>query len=463
MPDNVPRGCAKDPAVRVIILAGGKGKRMLSDTPKVLHTLGDKTMLEHVVEKALLLSDRAPIVVYGEHLADFKKNIDINLIDWVYQEKPLGTGHAVEKALPHVKDSDTVLIMYADIPMVSTYTLKRMIEKDNEKKFTVLTADINVPEGYGRIIREKNKVVGIKESMDLNSEQRSIKECNTGFMAIKGYLLKCYIPLIQNQNNQKEYYLTDCVSIASQDGVDVETIKLLEEDEIAGINDMSQLARVERIYQKQLTNNLMKSGVRIIDPSRVDIRGSLKTGSGVVIDCNVIFEGAVILGDDVYIGPNSFISNSYIADKVKIEPNCMIVDSKIGESCQVGPFARIRPSTILGDRVSIGNFVEVKGSKIGSDSKANHLSYVGDADIGSNVNIGAGTITCNYDGFSKHETIIENDVFIGSNSELVAPVKINEGSTVAAGSTITKDVAPDSLAISRSEQKQVDRWRRSKK
>ena len=261
----------------------------------------------------------------------------------------------------------------------------------------------------------------------------------------------------------RDSYLTDCISIAIENGREVDSIKLESEDQIVGINDMSQLAKAERIYQNQRIEQLMKSGVRILDPMRVDIRGSLKVGTGSVIDCNVIIEGDVFLGDNVYIGPNSVISNSHISNNVKIEPNCIIDNAKIGDSCHIGPFARIRPSTILDDNVSVGNFVEIKNSKIGSDSKANHLSYLGDANIGINVNVGAGTITCNYDGVAKHKTIIEDNVFIGSNTELVAPLKIDTGSTVAAGSTITKDVAPNSLAISRNEQKQINRWRRSKK
>lgn len=463
MPQSILKGCADKSTIRVIILAGGKGSRMSSETPKVLQKLAGKPILTHVLEKAYLLSDIFPIVVYGEDLEQHKKGVGNKSIKWVYQDKPLGTAHAVEKTIPYIKDTDTVLIMYADIPLVSVNNLKKLIKKTQDEQFTILTADINIPEGYGRIIRDKNKIVAIRECVDLKDDQKLIKECNTGFMAVNGAVLKNCIPLVRNQNKQKEYYLTDCVSIAIERGIKVSSIKLEQEDEITGINDMAQLAKAERIYQTQLTDKLMKSGVRIIDPFRVDIRGSLKTGVGATIDCNVIFEGDVVLGDNVYVGPNSFISHSYIGDDVQIKSNCVIVDAEIGRSCQIGPFARIRPSTILEDDVAVGNFVEIKGSKIGSNTKANHLSYVGDANIGSNVNIGAGTITCNYDGVSKHETIIENDVFIGSNSELIAPVKINSGSTVAAGSTITKDVASESLAISRSEQKQIARWRRPKK
>ena len=464
MPEDVSVGCAKDLTVRVIILAGGKGKRMLSDTPKVLHTVGGKTILSHVIEKAMLISDAPPIIIYGEDLIDEKNKTIFDLLEWVYQDEPLGTGHAVSKALPYINESDTVLIMYADIPLISTKTLKELVRKQGEnQKLTVLTADIKVPDGYGRIIREKNKITKIIESVDLKMGQESLTECNTGFMAISGSLLKSYVPLIKNSNKQKEYYLTDCVSIAIEDGRKVDAIKLENEDQVIGINDMSQLARAERIYQNEQIEQLMKSGVRIIDPMRVDIRGSLKAGTGVVIDCNVIIEGDVLLGDNVQVGPNSVISNSYISNNVKIEPNCIISNAKIGDSCQIGPFARIRPSTILDDNVSVGNFVEIKSSKIGSHSKANHLSYLGDANIGANVNVGAGTITCNYDGVTKHKTIIEDNVFIGSNTELVAPLKVDTGSTVAAGSTITKDVAPNSLAISRNEQKQINRWRRPKK
>ena len=464
MPEEVSIGCAKDPTVKVIVLAGGKGKRMLSDTPKVLHTVGGKPILSHVIEKATLISDAPPIIIYGEDLVDEINKTNFGPLEWVHQDKPLGTGHAVAKALPYISDSDIVLIMYADIPLISIETLKDMIRRQGKnQKLTILTADIKVPDGYGRIIREENKITKIIESVDLKTGQESLKECNTGFIAIAGSLLKLYIPLIRNSNKQKEYYLTDCVSIAIGDGREVDAIKLESEDQIVGINDMLQLAKAERIYQNERIVQLMKSGVRIIDPMRVDIRGSLEVGSGVVIDCNVIIEGNVSLGDNVHIGPNSVISNSHISNNVKIEPNCMIENAKIGDSCRIGPFARIRPSTILDDNVSVGNFVEIKSSIIGSHSKANHLSYLGDAKIGANVNIGAGTITCNYDGLTKHKTIIGDNVFIGSNTELVAPLKVDTGSTVAAGSTITKDVASNSLAISRIEQKQIKRWRRSKK
>ncbi len=464
MPEDVSIGCAKDPTVRVIVLAGGRGRRMLSDTPKVLHTVGGKPILSHVIEKAIQISNASPIIIYGDDLLDEKNKTTFGLLEWVYQDKPLGTGHAVSKALPYISDSDTVLIMYADIPLITTTTLKKILERQGtSQKLTVLTADIKVPDGYGRIIREGNKITEIIESVDLKTGQELLKECNTGFMAISGSLLKSYIPLINNSNKQKEYYLTDCVSIAIENGREVDSIKLESEDQIVGINDMSQLAKAERIYQNERIEQLMKSGVRILDPMRVDIRGSLKVGTGSVIDCNVIIEGDVFLGDNVYVGPNSVISNSHISNNVKIEPNCIIDNAIIGDSCHIGPFARIRPSTILDDNVSVGNFVEIKNSKIGSHSKANHLSYLGDANIGINVNVGAGTITCNYDGVAKHKTIIEDNVFIGSNTELVAPLKIDTGSTVAAGSTITKDVAPNSLAISRNEQKQINRWRRSKK
>ena len=292
MPEDVSVGCAKDFTVRVIILAGGKGKRMLSDTPKVLHTVGDKTILSHVIEKAMLISDAPPIIIYGEDLIDEKNKTIFDLLEWVYQDEPLGTGHAVSKALPYINESDTVLIMYADIPLISTKTLKELVRKQGEnQQLTVLTADIKVPDGYGRIIREKNKITKIIESVDLKMGQESLTECNTGFMAISGSLLKSYVPLIKNSNKQKEYYLTDCVSIAIEDGRKVDAIKLENEDQVIGINDMSQLARAERIYQNEQIEQLMKSGVRIIDPMRVDIRGSLKAGTGVVIDCNVIIEG----------------------------------------------------------------------------------------------------------------------------------------------------------------------------
>ena len=361
MPEDVSIGCANEPMVRVIILAGGKGKRMLSNTPKVLHTVGGKTILSHVIDKALLVSDVPPIIVYGEDLKDVKNKTVFGSLEWVYQDKPLGTGHAVAKALPYIKDTDIVLIMYADIPLISTQILKKMIGKQGKsQKLTLLTAEIKVPEGYGRIIREGNKITKIIESVDLEAGQESLKECNTGFMIMNGNLLKSYIPLIERSNKQKEYYLTDCVSITLQHGIEVDAIKLENEDQVIGINDMSQLAKAERIYQNNRIEQLMKSGVRIIDPMRLDIRGSLKAGTGVVIDCNVIIEGDVFLGDNVRVGPNSIISNSHISNNVKIEPNCIINNAKIGNSCRIGPFARIRPSTILDDNVSVGNFVEIK-------------------------------------------------------------------------------------------------------
>ena len=445
----------------VIILAAGKGKRMNSDKAKVLHPVGGKPMLGHVLETADQMDSHQNCVVYGHDGENVQAAFaDHDNITWVHQTEQLGTGHAVAQALPFVDDNHTVLVMYGDVPLIRPETLHPLL-KQAEHTLTLLTACPANPFGYGRIVRDiGNHVQAIIEEKDATPDQRLIGEINTGFLAAPAPLLKRWVNNLSNDNRQGEYYLTDIVAMAVADGVVVETVQCPVMAEAEGANDRKQLAALERHYQRRQVDALMAAGVTVIDPERLDIRGQVETGKDVVIDVNVILEGHVKLGNGVTIGANTIIKNAQLDDGCQILSHCHVEGARIGKHVQSGPFARLRPDTVLADEAKIGNFVEVKKATVGTGSKVNHLAYIGDTEIGTGSNIGAGTITCNYDGANKHKTIIGNRVFIGSNAALVAPVKIGDGATVGAGSTIRKDIPAENLGLARARQRLIDDWKR---
>ncbi len=429
----------------VVILAAGQGSRMRSKLPKVLHKLAHKPLLTHV----------------GEVVRDA---LSARKVSWVKQEEQLGTGHAVAQAVPALVDDHVVLVLYGDVPLTTKATLQQLLAQVSATSMGLLTAVLANPHGYGRIVRNSDNVVQcITEEKDASAEVREITEVNTGILAVFGGKLKEWLGRLKNNNAQGEYYLTDIIAMAVNDGIEVKTSHAGAVEEVEGINNRSQLARIERYYQQQQAEQLMAAGVTMKDPARFDLRGTVETGIDVTIDVNVIFEGDVVLGDNVAIGANCVLINSTVGDGSVILPNSIIENSVIGAECAIGPFARIRPETQLADKVKIGNFVEVKKAQVGEASKINHLSYVGDSIVGKDVNIGAGTITCNYDGANKHLTEIGDGAFIGSDSQLVAPVKIGAGATIGAGSTITSDTPEDTLTLTRSKQKSIDSWTRPQK
>ncbi len=450
-----------DMSLSIIILAAGQGTRMYSDKPKVLHTLAGQALLSHVYKTAAALKHREIHIVYGyggEQVPEASQEFEAS---WVKQEEQLGTGHAVQQVFPNLPDVDDVLILYGDVPLITTETLMLLVESAAETGFSLLTTYLDNPRGYGRIIRDdKEKITAIVEEKDATEEQRSISEVNTGFMVVKGKKLKQWVNALKNENKQNEYYLTDIVELAFKDSININPVLAESAIEVQGINTRSQLAEAERYYQLVQAHHLMHNGVGIIDPARFDLRGELEIGRDNEIDINVVIEGRVKLGNNVTIGANCYIKDTIIADNVHILPNTMIDSAVIGDNCRIGPFARIRPDTSLSDNVHIGNFVELKKTDVGSGSKVNHLTYLGDTHVGSETNIGAGTITCNYDGVNKHQTIIGDNVFVGSDVQLIAPVKVNNGATIAAGTTVTKDVAENDLAISRTNQKIIPKWKR---
>lgn len=451
--------------LNVVILAAGAGKRMQSALPKVLHTLAGVPLLEHVIHVArMLLPDRICVVV-GHGSDKVKQLIAGNDLIWVSQEQQLGTGHALMQALPQLSADGFTLVLYGDVPLVRVQTLQQLIGVSGEKDCALLTAIIDNPFGYGRILRdsETNEIVAIIEQKDATAEQQKIEEINTGIMLIPNQYLHRWLPKLENQNSQHEYYLTDIIAMAVKDGLQVASTQAKNFWEVMGVNNKHQLAELERIYQKNCADKLLENGVSLRDPNRIDIRGELACGSDVEIDINCIFEGIVKLGNSVRVGAHCMLKNVTVAPGSIIHPFSLIEDSEIGEDCKIGPYARIRPGTRLAKKVHIGNFVEVKNSQIAAASKANHLSYIGDSTVGENVNIGAGTITCNYDGANKYRTIIEDDVFIGSDTQLIAPVKIAKGSTIGAGSTITKGTPENQLTLSRSKQITIAGWKRPQK
>ncbi|MBS0484049.1 MAG: bifunctional UDP-N-acetylglucosamine diphosphorylase/glucosamine-1-phosphate N-acetyltransferase GlmU [Proteobacteria bacterium] len=451
--------------LNVVILAAGAGKRMQSALPKVLHTLAGVPLLEHVIHVARMLSPDRICVVVGHGSDKVKQLIAGNDLIWVSQEQQLGTGHALMQALPQLSADGFTLVLYGDVPLVRVQTLQQLIGVSGEKDCALLTAIIDNPFGYGRILRdlETNEIVAIVEQKDATAEQQKIEEINTGIMLIPNQYLHRWLPKLENQNSQHEYYLTDIIAMAVKDGLQVASTQAKNFWEVMGVNNKHQLAELERIYQKNCADKLLENGVSLRDPNRIDIRGELACGSDVEIDINCIFEGIVKLGNSVRVGAHCMLKNVTVAPGSIIHPFSLIEDSEIGEDCKIGPYARIRPGTRLAKKVHIGNFVEVKNSQIAAASKANHLSYIGDSTVGENVNIGAGTITCNYDGANKYRTIIEDDVFIGSDTQLIAPVKIAKGSTIGAGSTITKETPENQLTLSRSKQITIAGWKRPQK
>jgi bifunctional UDP-N-acetylglucosamine pyrophosphorylase/glucosamine-1-phosphate N-acetyltransferase len=448
-------------SLHVVILAAGKGTRMHSNLPKVLQPLAKKSLIQHVLDTSKSLNPSAITIVTGYKSELIKKSIFDDSILWRLQAEQLGTGHAVQQAAPDF-GSDKTLILYGDVPLVKKSDLQELV-KNADSGLALMTYVKEKPGGYGRIIRNRNKIVAIVEEKDSTDEQKKITEINTGIIAVKTSKLISWLGRLTNNNSQKEFYLTDIVKFAVQDGVTVSSHAARNELSIIGVNSKKELAFIERGFQMNKAEVLLEEGVTLMDPNRIDIRGELKCGKDVTIDVGCIFEGKVSLADNVYIKAYSFIKDSDIKENTTIESYSHIESSKVGESSRIGPYARLRPGTTLENNIHIGNFVEIKNSDIGENSKVNHLSYIGDSDIGKNVNVGAGTITCNYDGVNKHRTIIEDEVFIGSNSQLVAPVKIGKGSTVGAGSTITKDIPEQQLAISRSKQINIKGWKKPSK
>jgi bifunctional UDP-N-acetylglucosamine pyrophosphorylase/glucosamine-1-phosphate N-acetyltransferase len=447
--------------LNIVILAAGQGTRMKSALPKVLHKIAHKPLLEHVLDTARHLDAHTIHVVYGHGGEQVREQLNNQDVNWVLQDRQLGTGHAVEQAMPAIPDNETVLILYGDVPLITEETLQRLIHAADGGGLGLLTAELADPTGYGRIIRnESGEVIRIVEQKDATGEQRQVKEINTGMLALDSNRLKQWLTRLENNNVQGEYYLTDVIGMAAQEGIKINTVQPTTLPEIEGINNKLQLGQLERVYQMQQAETFMQQGVTFRDPARFDLRGDLEVGQDVTIDVNVIIEGRVKLGNGVTLGPNTVIKNSTLADNVTVHPNCVIESAVIGKGCDIGPFARVRPDTVLAEQVKIGNFVEVKKATIDVGSKVNHLSYIGDTNMGKNVNIGAGTITCNYDGANKHQTIIGDNAFIGSDTQLVAPVEVGEGATIGAGSTISHDAPKGELTLSRAPQKTRQGWKR---
>lgn len=454
-------------SLSVVILAAGKGTRMRSTLPKVLHSIADKPMVSHVIDSARQLGAVNIYVVFGfggevlkATLTEENKGDDLTFIE---QKEQLGTGHAVDQASPFLKDDEDVLVLYGDVPLTKVSTLESLLEAKPENGMSLLTVYLANPTGYGRIVRVDDEVVGIVEQKDAEPEQLLINEVNTGILYAKGSDLKRWLSGLSNDNAQGEYYLTDIIAAAHSEGKVIATAHPDTEIEVEGANNRVQLAALERAYQARLAEELMVEGASLRDPSRIDIRGSLKIGTEVSIDINCIFEGDVTLANNVKIGANCILKNCSIGDNVEIKPNSIIEGASISENCSAGPFARIRPGSIMNENSHVGNFVEMKKTTLGEGSKAGHLTYLGDALIGKNVNVGAGTITCNYDGVNKSQTIIGDNAFIGSNSSLVAPVSIGDLATVGAGSVVAKTVEEHELAIARSKQRNIKNWPRPTK
>ncbi len=454
------------PRINVVILAAGMGKRMRSALPKVLHPLAGKPILSHVLDTARTLSPEKICVIYGYGGERVRQTVgdDSNLI-WVEQAQQLGTGHAVKQALPYLEKGSATLVLFGDVPLVKSNTLEELIGKARADNLVLLTVELDNPTGYGRIVRdsETNRVQAIVEEKDALPSQKAIREINTGIMILPNMYLESWLDRLSNNNTQGEYYLTDIIAMAVDDGIQIETSNPSSEWEVVGVNDKVQLSSLERIYQQDIANKLMEQGVMLADPARLDVRGKLVCGNDVEIDVNCIFEGNVRLGDGVKVNANCILRNVVVSDGTVIHPFSMLEDTRVGENCRVGPYARIRPGTQLDDVVHVGNFVEIKNSHIASGSKVNHLSYIGDTEMGKQVNIGAGTITCNYDGAFKYRTIIEDNVFIGSDSQLIAPVTVAKGSTIGAGSTITRDTPEGQLTLSRVKQISIAHWKRPQK
>jgi len=458
-----PRPAARSP-LSVVILAAGQGKRMKSDLPKVLQPLAGRPILSHVLEAAKSLDAAAIHVVYGHGGDKVRETLAHEPVNWVLQAEQLGTGHAVAQAISAIPDDHRVLVLYGDVPLVRKATLEQLIERCGEQSLGLLTVVLSDPSGYGRIVRDAaGNVVRIVEQKDANTKERAINEINTGLMAVSARSLRKWLAALKNDNAQGEYYLTDIIVMAARDAVRVGAVIAPTEAEVLGVNDKVQLAQLETALRADRATQLMLQGVTLADPARTDIRGSVSVGRDVFIDVNVVMVGEVVLGDRVRIGPNCYLKDCRIDADTEIHPNCVIDRASIGPRNSIGPFARIRPESVLHEDVHIGNFVEVKKSEIGAGSKANHLTYLGDASVGRKVNVGAGTVTVNYDGVNKFRTEIGDNAFIGSGSMLVAPLKVGANANTGAGSTITKDAPEGKLTVARARQVTLDGWKRPTK
>jgi bifunctional UDP-N-acetylglucosamine pyrophosphorylase/glucosamine-1-phosphate N-acetyltransferase len=447
-------------SIQAVILAAGKGTRMRSSLPKVLHPVAGQPMVGHVLAAARACGVDGIHLVYGHGADQLKARIAAPGISWVHQEEQLGTGHAVAVALPDLNDDDRVLVLYGDTPLLQADTLRRLLAAHPDNGIALLTVRLPDPTGYGRIVRENGKVTGIVEQKDASPAQLAIDEVNTGVLVARAGQLKAWLGRLDNDNAQGEYYLTDIFAMAHAEGCEINTVHPASTAEVEGANDRLQLAGLERAYQRMQAERLMREGVTLLDPARFDLRGELSVGEEVVIDVNVIIEGEVRLGNRVRIGAGAILKNCVIGDDAEVKPYSLIEGAELGQASSAGPFARLRPGAVLAEDAHVGNFVEMKKARLGKGSKAGHLSYLGDAEVGDKVNIGAGTITCNYDGVNKFQTVIEDGVFVGSDTQLVAPVRIGKNATLGAGSTITKDVAEAELVITRVPQRHIKNWPR---
>jgi|TARA_B100000378_G_scaffold278172_1_gene280524 bifunctional UDP-N-acetylglucosamine pyrophosphorylase / glucosamine-1-phosphate N-acetyltransferase len=447
----------------VVILAAGKGTRMKSDLPKVLHPIAGRPMVQHVVDAAGALDPDNTVLIYGHGGDAVRQAVTGSRLQWAEQAEQLGTGHAVAQALPHLEE-DVVLVLYGDVPLIQPQTLRDFVARVDDQSLALMTLTLDDPSGYGRVIRDGDgKVRRVVEQKDASDEEKAVREINTGILACTRRFLNDSLPRLSNSNAQGEYYLTDLIAMAVDAGMEVVTEQPGHAWEVDGVNDRVQLARLERVYQRVRAEALMRAGVTLLDPDRLDIRGNLQCGQDVTLDINTVLEGDVVIGDRVTVGPNCLIRNARIGSGTHIEANSVVDGAVVGEHCQVGPFARLRPGTELAARAKVGNFVETKKAYVGEGSKVNHLTYIGDSRIGKGVNVGAGTITCNYDGVNKFQTVMKDGAFIGSNSSLVAPVTIGENATVGAGSVVTKDVPDQGLAVARGQQRNIQNWSRPEK
>jgi len=446
--------------MNIVILAAGKGTRMHSDLPKVLHTLAGRPLLAHVLEQARALKPQRIVVIYGHGGDAVPRALASDDLVWALQSPQRGTGHAVMQALPHLIDSVPTLVLYGDVPLTAAQSLATLVEPASQGALSILTVDLDDPTGYGRIVRDGGRVVRIVEHKDADSATRAIREVNTGILAAPTPALRRWLAGLSDNNAQGEYYLTDIVAAAVADGVVVEATQPAHDWETLGVNSRAQLAQLERIYQRTQADRLMEAGVALADPARLDIRGTLECGRDVFIDVGCVFEGQVRLAAGVTVGPYCVLRNVSLGERAQVLAFSHLDGAQVGADARVGPYARLRPGTELGEGSHVGNFVEMKATRLGAGSKANHLAYVGDAEVGERVNIGAGTITCNYDGVNKHRTIIEDDAFIGSDTQLVAPVRVGKGATLGAGTTLTRDAPADQLTVSRARQTAIPGWKR---
>ena len=446
-----------------VILAAGKGTRMYSDLPKVLHCVAGKPMVKHVIDTATALGAENVHLIYGHGGELMRERLANEKVNWVFQNEQLGTAHAVQQAAPFFKDDENIVVLYGDAPLISVETLEKLIAAKPENGIALLTVNLDNPTGYGRILRENGNVVAIVEQKDANAEQLKIQEVNTGVMVSDGANFKKWLARVDNHNAQGEYYLTDLIALANQDGCQVMAVQAVDAIEVEGANNRLQLAALERYYQHKQAQHLLLAGVTLLDPARFDLRGTLEHGKDVEIDTNVILEGNVRLGNRVKIGAGCVLKNVTLGDDVEVKPYSVLEDAVIGERAAIGPFSRLRPGTELAAQTHVGNFVEIKKSIVGKGSKVNHLTYIGDTEIGADCNIGAGVITCNYDGANKFKTLIGNNVFVGSDTQLVAPVIVEDGATIGAGSTITQNIAKDELVITRVPQRHIQGWQRPSK